>query len=222
MTDKAEKRVYELFENYNEKSETLMEPEDVTNLVDLIKDINERDSSINKVKVFMETFNQSIGENSNIPARDVCMLRLSLMLEELIELAEACGSQILSEFGTMLFERSKQVAFTVENKRETLTPNLKGALDALCDQRYVNDGTILAFGMHKNFEEAFDEVHESNMSKICKDTEEADKTYEKYKKEGIETTSEIKEGKGILILREKDKKVLKSINYKEADVSKFL
>ena len=39
-------------------------------------------------------------------------------------------------------------------------------LDALVDLRYVCDGGVLILGLQDVFEEAFDEVHRSNMSKL--------------------------------------------------------
>ncbi len=43
------------------------------------------------------------------------------------------------------------------------------ALDALCDMRYVADGTALTLGLQHVFNQAFDEVHRSNMTKLDAD-----------------------------------------------------
>ena len=71
---------------------------------------------------------------------DVCALRLSLILEELAELAEA-------------FAVCAPVAI----------------FDALLDLRYVNDGTVHACGMGQVFAEGMRRVHVSNMSKLGPD-----------------------------------------------------
>lgn len=42
-------------------------------------------------------------------------------------------------------------------------------LDALIDLQYFLDGTLIAYGMHKIKDEAFLEVHRSNMSKLQPD-----------------------------------------------------
>lgn len=42
-------------------------------------------------------------------------------------------------------------------------------LDALCDMRYVNDGTALSLGLGPVFMPAFREVHAANMSKFDDD-----------------------------------------------------
>ena len=42
-------------------------------------------------------------------------------------------------------------------------------LDALCDIQYVLDGTFLEFGLHGFKQDAMEEVHASNMSKLGAD-----------------------------------------------------
>ncbi len=73
--------------------------------------------------------------------------------------------------------------------------NMVEVLDALCDIQYVLDGTFLEFGLHKVKENAFAEVHASNMSKLGEDGEP--------------------------ILRE-DGKVLKGPNFRRPDLGQFL
>ena len=67
------------------------------------------------------------------------LLRLQLIQEELAELAEA------------MYQGD-----TIES------------LDALCDLQYVIDGTTLYLGLHGVFDDAFQEVHRSNMTKLDK------------------------------------------------------
>lgn len=67
-------------------------------------------------------------------------IRLHLMTEELGELADAMSK------GDMV-----------------------AVLDALCDLRYVNDGTTLCLGLGDEFMDAFRDVHASNMSKLDAD-----------------------------------------------------
>ena len=63
-------------------------------------------------------------------------LRYNLMLEENEEYIEACNSN-----------------------------NLVEVLDALVDQQYVLNGTILNHGLQHVFDEAYNRVHENNMTK---------------------------------------------------------
>ncbi len=65
------------------------------------------------------------------------LMRLHLCMEELSELAEAMGDR-----------------------------DNEGALDALCDMRYVADGAVLHLGFANTFRQAIAEVHRSNMSKL--------------------------------------------------------
>ena len=68
-------------------------------------------------------------------------------------------------------------------------------LDALCDIQYVLDGTFLEFGLHGVNQDALEEVHASNMSKLGAD--------------------------GRPVLRE-DGKVLKGPDFRPPDLQKFL
>lgn len=72
--------------------------------------------------------------------RRLPLLRLQLCQEELAELAEAL-----------------------------VGGDLVGALDALCDMRYVADGATVSLGLSSVFDAAFAEVHRSNMSKLDED-----------------------------------------------------
>lgn len=65
------------------------------------------------------------------------LMRLHLCMEELGELAEAMADR-----------------------------DNEGALDALCDMRYVADGAVLHLGFTNVFRQAVAEVHRSNMSKL--------------------------------------------------------
>lgn len=214
MTETAERNLYELLEGK-------FDPDETIKIVDSIKDLIEKDQPINKVAEFMDTFNQTRNTVPTIPTRAECGFRLSLISEETIEIAEACGSEVLSDFGLALYKSSEEIRTRVESMRETLQPNKVACLDGFEDLKYVLYGTILKFGMQNVDDDAFDEVHNSNMSKACDSEKEAHDTMEKYSKEGIETEIELKEGRA-LILRSLDKKVLKSINYKPAQLDKFI
>lgn len=84
---------------------------------------------------------KQLGEHLNFAAEkeygDILLLRLQLLQEELAELAEGM-----------------------------VDGDPVACLDALVDLQYVLDGTVLALGMQDVMEEAFEEVHRSNMSKL--------------------------------------------------------
>jgi predicted HAD superfamily Cof-like phosphohydrolase len=148
---------------------------------------------LKQVAEFHNLMNQPVLENPQIPAIDRCLLRIALIQEELNELKEGIDKKNLTEI-----------------------------LDALCDLQYVVTGSVLEFGMKDIFDEAFAEVHRSNMSKACNTLEEAEKTQIYYlEQRGIETYIVERDSK-FFVLNKDNHKQLKSINYSEAQLDKFL
>lgn len=107
-----------------------------------------------KVCKFMISYGQvTRTEHTNyIPQKEIA-LRVDLIAEELGELVQACGGKFDYRFTLPEFP----VVDAVE------------AADALTDLRYVLYGAFSTFGLLKYFDELFDEVHESNMSKFNPD-----------------------------------------------------
>ena len=149
---------------------------------------------IEQVKAFHKLIGQPVLTTPTIPSIERCNLRYDLIREELEELREA---------------------FNANDKVEIL--------DALCDLRYVLDGSILEFGMQDVFNEAFNDVHESNMSKECENHDIALRTSYFYERERdiltkIETTTNGK----YKVVTLMNGKVLKSIEYKPVDLTKYV
>lgn len=147
---------------------------------------------IEKIEEFNRTFNQPIPKEPGFPSRKQCLLRVRLLQEELDELKQA-----------------------IEDK------DLVEVADALCDIQYILSGAVIDFGMQAKFERMFNNVHQSNMSKTCKNKEEVSDTMESYDKKGVPTYAITHRGKWI-IYRELDNKVLKSINYHPANLKPIL
>jgi predicted HAD superfamily Cof-like phosphohydrolase len=84
-------------------------------------------------------------------------------------------------------------------------------------------GIILKFDV----DEAFNLVHESNMSKLCKTEEEAQKTVDDYKKKYDDCSSSYdspyyyKKEKYYVVKNQSTGKVLKSINYTPVNLQMF-
>jgi len=149
--------------------------------------------ALNQVAEFHQTFKHPILNEPTIPAQNRCQLRVALLAEELKEL----------EVGI-------------------LNKDIVEVADALCDLQYVLSGAILEFGLGDKFKALFDEVQRSNMSKTCKDEEEAKQTVAHYlQKDGTECYYQ-QEGKHWLVYRKSDNKTIKSINYSPADLEKIL
>jgi len=97
---------------------------------------------LNKVAKFHRVFKQIDGTEPQLVKEDDFLLRHRLMAEENTEYLEAC-----------------------------LQDDLVEVADALGDQLYILCGTILKHGMQHIIEEVFNEIHESNMSKLDKNGE---------------------------------------------------
>jgi predicted HAD superfamily Cof-like phosphohydrolase len=148
---------------------------------------------LNQVAAFHRTFKHPILEKPQIPAKERCDLRVSLIAEELDELREAIKDKDIVEVA-----------------------------DALCDIQYVLSGAILEFGLGDKFADLFNEVQRSNMSKACNSVEEAEATVAHYnKKDGTKAYYREEDGK-YLVYRVGDNKTLKSINYSPADLKGML
>lgn len=91
------------------------------------------------VKEWHEAFDVPVVDAPSIP-NERAQMRLAILEEEVAELRTAVEAGDLIE-----------------------------VLDALCDIQYVLDGTFLEFGLHGFKQEAMDEVHASNMSKLGAD-----------------------------------------------------
>ncbi len=119
-----------------------------------------------KVEEFHRAFKRPVREEPGFESEESKKLRVRLLKEEVDELKEA-------------LEEDDKV----------------GVLDALVDIQYILSGTVVEFGFQKLFDDAFEEIHSSNMSKLDEN--------------------------GKPILRE-DGKVLKSENYRKPDLKQFL
>lgn len=148
--------------------------------------------ALNSVALFHQTFKSPILDTPTI-AKDRVALRISLLKEELSELEEALNNDDIVE-----------------------------TADALCDLQYVLSGAVLEFGLGEKFKELFDEVQRSNMSKACKSEDEANATVNYYYNEKGVIADYEKDGDVWLVFRREDRKTLKNINYKPANLKDIL
>jgi predicted HAD superfamily Cof-like phosphohydrolase len=150
-------------------------------------------SYISKVSEFHKTFEAPILESPQIPSEDRCKLRVSLLQEELNELQQAINDKDIVEIA-----------------------------DALCDLQYVLSGAVLEFGLGDKFNDLFNEVQRSNMSKACDSIQESIETISHYKqKDGTESMYK-KVGDKWVVYRLSDNKVLKSVNYSPANLKNII
>ena len=153
----------------------------------------EKIDSLNQVAQFHRTFKHPVLDMPQIPSKERCALRVSLIAEELKELEQAIADNDLTEVA-----------------------------DALCDIQYVLSGAVLEFGLGDKFKALFDEVQRSNMSKSCATEEEAQATVDYYTRER-DTPCYYEQADGVyLVYRQADRKTLKSIEYSPADLKSIL
>lgn len=150
-------------------------------------------NTLDLVREFMTTSGQAVAEKFEVPRLELAALRYGLNKEENKEITDG-----------------------------VLAGNLVEILDGICDLRYVTDGQMLAFGITPElFADAFAEVHRANMSKFCKTEDEAQRSVDKYAKDGIDTYYDKVNGL-FVIYRTADDKVLKSCNWTEPDIKGVL
>lgn len=152
-------------------------------------------SYLEKVAEFHKTFGHPILDKPQIPDAKRAKLRHELIREELEEFNQAI-----------------------------VQGDIVAVADALCDMQYVLSGAVLEFGLKDKFNELFNEVQHSNMSKACKNYGEALATQQYYKeRDGIETYIKEKVKDGLFfVYRTSDNKVLKSVNYSKADLKSII
>lgn len=124
-------------------------------------------TTIEQVQEFHETYGLPVEPQQTTGNQQTKDLRINLLQEELDELKEALENDDMVE-----------------------------TLDALIDLQYVLDGAFLSFGLQDVKNDAFEEVHRSNMSKLGED--------------------------GKPIRRESDGKVMKGPNYFKPDMTQFI
>lgn len=99
-------------------------------------------------------------------------------------------------------------------------------VDALADLIYVVQGMGCSLGL--DLDKAFDIVHSSNMSKVCKTVEEAEKTVEHYiatkDTHSYDSPSYRKsaDGKYYIVYNKSTGKILKNVNYVPANFSSMI
>lgn len=153
-----------------------------------MKVINAFSTPLEQVAEFHKTAEQPVLKTPQIPSDKRVELRIRLLQEELREFIHAANHGDLVE-----------------------------SLDALVDLQYIILGTVLEFGMGELFAEAFQEVHDSNMSKFCKDTMTARAaadgyTFSKDPKKKQEATFKLV-GKNFVILNSYTNKILKGPHF---------
>jgi len=173
---------------------------------------------LESVKEFHQTFNHPVENEIKEDNLELRKLRLSLLFEELVELSFAMNCTSHMQNLCSMFDGSDNYKYNYKYDKKY---DKKETLDALVDIQYILSGTILSMGYKNIFDESFDMVHSSNMTKLCNSVQEGLDTIEYHKQKG-ETQKMSLENKGdkYIVIRE-DGKIMKSKYYKPVDLSKF-
>jgi predicted HAD superfamily Cof-like phosphohydrolase len=113
-------------------------------------------SNLEKVKEFMQGVGQDVNTIPTQVSKEAAILRVKLLVEEVLELAEASGVTITLN-GQVVAD--KDLEYAQEGDQD-----LVEVADALADIEYVMHGASLTYGLPA--QEVFDEVHRNNMLKI--------------------------------------------------------
>jgi len=162
-------------------------------------------NTLEAVAQYHHLFQLPIPASPSLPSNERFQLQISLLQEEIGRLKTA-----------------------IERKRSLAT-----VANTFANLQYAISGSVLEFGIGGLFLSLFDEVHRSQMSKICNSLSEAEATQRFYRrKKGTESileqvTPTIGNIDGPanskwLVLRSKDQKMLKSIKYAPANLGILL
>lgn len=120
-----------------------------------------------QVREFHQTFHHTLNERPTIPSTKDVKLRLALLLEEFIELSQAClsDSSDAAQHYIHVLEHAMQDIRQLTDA--DLDVDLVEVADALTDINYVAYGAGHCFGV--DLDACMEEVQRSNMSKLGAD-----------------------------------------------------
>lgn len=171
------------------------------------------------VTEFNDTFKVERETDNRVDKWNTKELRLALILEESVELAFALGFDQLTLRQMLLKAINKAYSKSplIDNGEKTVE-----TFDALLDLLYVTYGALDCFNLSLITKEGMEEVHASNMSKICETQDILKETVSKYNIEGIKLVAEKQEDNTYIVRNRETRKVLKSINYTTANLLQIL
>ena len=167
---------------------------------------------------FRSTFDLPVADESSLDAQ-ADALHTSLIIEEMTELAEADS-------------RLEQADAIVDSVYVLMGRLVHLGATQVVDRLEISYLIDLLLNVAKNreidFIQCWDEVHSSNMSKVCRNEQELNETIAHYAKQGVEIVGSTK-GEFIIAKCAKDVemagkvvrqgKVLKSVYYRPADLT---
>jgi len=115
------------------------------------------------------------------------------------------------------------IAEELDELKEAVAENdIVGVFDALLDITYVGLGNgALVFGLKDKIIPGYAEVQASNMSKICNTLEEAEETVRVRSEQQGEPCHYVSVRDKYVVMRTRDNKIMKSINYFSPNLTQF-
>jgi len=170
---------------------------------------------------FRSTFDLPVNDSTSLDDQ-ADTLHTSLIIEEMTELAEADS-------------RIEQADAIVDSVYVLMGRLVHLGADQVSDRIEISYLIDLLLNVAKNrnidFIKCWDEVHSSNMSKVCRNEQELDETIAHYAQQGVEIVGS-KKGEFIIAKCAKDVdmggkvvrqgKVLKSVYYRPADLTSLV
>lgn len=187
-------------------------------------------SSIEQVKEFHEVFGHPVADKVGEETLETRQLRIKLLFEELEELAIASGCDATFR---KLCDDAAWLDIYDDDPIDGDVLNHVEELDALCDLQVVLDGKFLTSGHWKVKDQAFAEVHRSNMSKsgsgdlAIDQIEDHCAHLEKTKGNGMTVNGVISDHfveneQGKIIFVREDGKILKGPDFSEPNLKQFV
>lgn len=177
-------------------------------------------NDLEQVQQFHEAFKVDKENTHNVYDFKYATLRLSLILEEAMELGKALGFSNDDLYRTIISIFSKV-------KDKNIEPGIVEVGDALGDLRVVVNGTTDVFNLGDINQSLMEEVTSSNMSKLVP-SDHPDvlkivvETKKSYDEKGIEVISEDLKNGYIAIKNKETGKILKPITYQQPDLTSII
>jgi hypothetical protein len=161
-----------------------------------------------------------------MPSVEQQSLVLKLMLEELTEMAESGGIEVLKEWEKHLNTYGFEVTLkkhNVINGVETLNEGLHHFIDSIVDGVFILHNNTCFAGLTKEYPEHFEKVINSNWTKFDVNAKDAFITKQSYLDKGIDTHFEEKvlNDTTYYVTYRNDKKIMKSYRFKEPQLTLF-
>lgn len=191
---------------------------------------NNLPESVKMVKQFHDLFEHPVGRVIGEEPLNIRQLRVKLLFEELMELAEA--SDVRQTAAVLCFKHLQKENVKVQVNGNDVALDMTDIpvdgynvdvieeADALADLQYVLDGKKLTSGLYPYMEDVFRVVHENNMSKAHKSEAHCLETVEKTFniKGGYQTA----ERGGLWFLYNGDGKLTKPWDHKKVSIAPLI